>query len=155
MINRFHRDVWLGTALLVFCVFVLIQAVQIQGDAAYLPTTLAILMGVCSAFIILKGLRLTKEEKGEFNYPMTIKGSRYAFLFMFFILLYFLGFQYITYWIATPVFMILAQKFLKLKSMKVNLLITGIYIILCYGVFVLLLQLPIYKVGILGELFRF
>ena len=45
--------------------------------------------------------------------------------------------------------------FLKLKSMKVNLLITGIYIVLCYLVFVLLLQLPIYKVGILGELFRF
>ena len=72
MANRFHRDVWLGAGLMVFCVLVLIQAVQIQGDAAYLPTTLAVLMGVCSLFIILKGLRLTREQNGEYNYSMTI-----------------------------------------------------------------------------------
>ena len=36
MKNRFHRDVWLGTVLMGFCVFVLIQAVQIPGEASYL-----------------------------------------------------------------------------------------------------------------------
>ena len=74
---------------------------------------------------------------------------------MFFIFIYYLGFRYITYWIATPIFMIFTQKYLKLKSFKVNLLITVLYIILAYIVFVIILHLPIYKIGILGRFFRY
>ena len=112
-------------------------------------------MGLCSVFIILKGLRLTKEQDGDFHYSMTIKSSKYAFMFMFFIFIYFLGFRYITYWIATPIFMLLSMKYLKLKSCKVNIVITVLYTLICYVVFVIILHLPIYKVGILGQLFRY
>ncbi len=155
MTRKYHRDVWLGLVLLLFCAAVLSQAVQISGQASYLPVALSVMMAVCACFIILKGLRLTKELQGEYNYSLTIKGSKYAFLFMFFIFLYYLGFRYITYWIITPIFMFLTQKYLKLKSVKVNLLITVLYIILCYVVFVIILRLPIYKIGILGRFFRF
>lgn len=155
MTKKYHRDVWLGLVLLVFCAAVFSQAAQISGQASYLPVALSIMMAVCSLFITLKGLRLTKEQQGEFKYGMTIKGSKYAFIFMSFIFLYYLGFRYITYWIVTPIFMFLTQKYLKLKSVKVNLLITVLYIILCYVVFVIILRLPIYKVGILGRFFRF
>ena len=155
MVKNVHRDVWLGAVLLLFCIFVFVNAVQIRGEAAYLPTVLAIMMAVCALFILLKGIRLTREQKGDFKYPLTIGESKYAFLFMLFIALYYLGFRYITYWIATPIFMILTQKFLKLKSFKVNLIITIIYMVISYTVFVVLLQLPIYRVGILGEWFRF
>lgn len=155
MTKKYHRDVWLGLVLLLFCAAVLSQAVQISGQASYLPVTLSVMMAVCSCFIILKGLRLTKEMQGDYNYSMTIKGSKYAVLFMFFIFLYYLGFRYITYWITTPIFMFLTQKYLKLKSLKINLLITILYIILCYIVFVVILHLPIYKIGIFGRLFRF
>lgn len=155
MEKKVHRDVWLGVVLLIFCIAVLLQALQISGQAAYLPVALSALMALCAVFIILKGLRLTRESGGKFAYPLTIANSKYAFLFMFFIFLYYLGFRYITYWIATPVFMICAQKFLKLKSWKVNLLITAIYMIVCYVVFVIVLHLPIYKIGILGEYFRY
>ena len=155
MTKKYHRDVWLGLVLLLFCAAVLFNAVQISGQASYLPVALSIMMAVCAFFILLKGLRLTRELHGEFNYSMTIKGSKFAFLFMFFIFLYYLGFRYITYWITTPIFMFLTQKYLKLKSTKVNLLITVFYIILCYIVFVIILRLPIYKIGILGRSFRF
>lgn len=156
MLKKYHRDVWLGLGLLVFSAVVLALAVQIQGEACYLPVALSILMGVCAASISLKGLRETKEANGEeFHYQLTVKDSKYAFLFMFFIFLYYLGFQYITYWIATPVFLILTQKYLKLKSWKVNLIITVVYMIVSYITFVIVLKLPIYRVGILGELFRF
>lgn len=92
MAKKFHRDVWVGTVLLIFCIAVFFTAVQIPGQASYLPITLSLLMGLCSVFIILKGLRLTKEQDGDFHYSMTIKSSKYAFLFMFFIFIYFLGF---------------------------------------------------------------
>lgn len=155
MTRKYHRDVWLGLGLLLFCAVVLFLSAQISGQAAYLPIALSVLMAVCSCFIIFKGLRLTKEQRGEYNYGLTMKGSKYAFLFMLFIFLYYLGLRYITYWIATPIFMFLTQKYLKLKSIKVNLLITILYIILCYIVFVIILHLPIYKIGILGRFFRF
>lgn len=155
MSKKYHRDVWVGLFLLLFCAAVLLNAVQISGQAAYLPVALTVLMALCAVFIIIKGLRLTREQMGDYHYPLTIKGSKYAFLFMFFIFLYYLGFRYITYWIATPIFMILSQKYLKLKSIKVNLLITVLYTILCFIVFVIILHLPIYKIGILGRFFRY
>ena len=155
MSKKYHRDVWLGLVLLLFCAAVLSQAVQISGQACYLPVALSIPMAVCSVFIILRGLRLTREEQGEYKYALTVKDSKFAFLFMLFIFLYYLGFRYITYWIATPIFIFLTQKYLKVKSIKVNLLITILYIIICYVVFVMILKLPIYKVGILGRFFQF
>ena len=153
--KKYHRDVWVGLVLFGFCMFALITAMKIPGEASYLPIALSVLMAICAACIVWKGLRLTKEQHGDYKYALTIKESRYAFLFMFFIFLYYLGFRYIAYWIATPVFMILTQKFLKLKSMKVNLLITVLYTVLCFITFVMILHLPIYKIGILGRLFRY
>lgn len=155
MTKKYHRDVWVGLLLFLFCAAVLFNAVQISGQAAYLPVALSVLMAICAIFITLKGMRLTKEQNGDYRYSLTVKDSKYAFLFMFFIFIYYLGFRYITYWIATPIFMIFTQKYLKLKSIKVNLLITVLYIILAYVVFVIILHLPIYKIGILGRLFRF
>ena len=155
MSKKFHRDVWVGLVLLLFCAAVLVNAVQISGQAAYLPVALTVLMAVCAVFIILKGLRLTKEQMGEYSYPLTVKNSKYAFLFMFFIFIYYLGFRYITYWIATPIFMLFTQKYLKLKSFKINLLITVLYTILAFIVFVVILHLPIYTIGILGRFFRY
>ena len=155
MAKKYHRDTWVGLVLLCFCAFFLFNAMQIPGEAAYLPIALSVLMALCALFIILKGLRLTKEQNGDFKYPLTIKESSYAFLFMFFIFLYYLGFRYVAYWIATPIFMILTQKFLRLKSMKVNLVITILYTVLCFDVFVVILHLPIYRIGALGWLFRY
>ena len=151
----FHRDVWVGAVLLAFCAASLAVSAGISGQASYLPVALSVLMSVCALFILMKGLRLTREMKGDYRYAMTVKDSKHAFLFMFFIFLYYLAFRYITYWIATPIFMILTQKYLKVKSLKVNLIITVSYIVLCYVVFVIILQLPIYRIGILGRFFRY
>ena len=153
MKNQIHRDVGLGIFLLAFCVLVFFWAIQIPGEACYLPVALTIMMAVCAIFITAKGLRLSK--LGEFKYSLTVKDSKYAFQFMAFIAVYYLLFRYVTYWLATPLFMIFAMKHLKLKSWKVNLIITIVYMIVCYVVFVIILQLPIYKVGVLGRYFRY
>ena len=44
MAKKFHRDVWVGTVLLIFCIAVFFTAVQIPGQASYLPITLSLLM---------------------------------------------------------------------------------------------------------------
>ena len=43
----------------------------------------------------------------------------------------------------------------KAEVLKVNIVITVLYTLICYVVFVIILHLPIYKVGILGQLFRY
>lgn len=157
MSKNIHRDVWLGSGLLVFCAVVLALATKISGQAAYLPVALTILMGLCAVFIIIKGLSLTRAQqgKGDFKYSLTIKESKNAFLFMLFIFVYYFLFRYISYWVATPVFLIFSMKHLKVKSWKVNIIITVLYMIISYILFVVVLQLPIYKVGVLGRYFRF
>ena len=112
-------------------------------------------MCVCAALIFLKGLRKTSEEKGEYHYKLTVRDSGNAFRYMAFIFLYFGAFYLLGYWVATPVFLFLSMKHLKLKSWKVNLVITILYTVICYVVFVMLLKLPIYKVGIFGKYFRY
>lgn len=155
MSKQIHRDVWVGAILMVFSAVAFFFAIQIPGQSAVVPAALTILMALCALLILLKGLRLTKESQGEIQYAMTIKDSKNALRFMLFIAIYYLLFRYVTYWIATPLFMIFAMRHLKLKSWKVNILITVLYMIVCYVTFVIVLQLPIYKVGILGRLFRF
>lgn len=155
MNKQLHRDVGVGVVLLVFCAVIFFFATQISGQAAYLPIALTLVMALCAVLIILKGLRLSRAQQGEFKYALTVKDSKQAFLFMFFIFVYYLLFRYVTYWIATPVFMIFTMKYLKVKSWKVNLLITILYTVICYILFVVVLQLPIYKVGVLGRMFRF
>lgn len=155
MKKQYHRDVWVGLVLLCFCAALLYTSIQISGEASYLPIALSVMMGLCSAMVIVNGLRKTATEQGEYKYANTIKSSKTAFIFMLYIFIYFLGFQYISYWVATPIFMILAQKHLKVKSWKVNIIVTVLYMIISYIVFVIILKLPIYKVGLLGQYFRF
>ncbi|HWP51557.1 MAG TPA: tripartite tricarboxylate transporter TctB family protein, partial [Clostridia bacterium] len=60
----------------------------------------------------------------------------------------------IGYWVITPVFLLLTQKYLKVKSWKTLVLVTVLYMAITFVIFVVLLKLPIYKVGILGKFFR-
>ena len=155
MTRKKHRDVWVGIVLLVFSLWALFNARGIKGEAKILPVALTVMMTVCAALILLKGFRKTREQNGEYRYALTIAGSKNAFRYMLFIFLYFGAFYLLSYWIATPVFLFLSMKHLKLKSWKVNLVITVLYTVICYVVFVVILKLPIYKIGIFGKYFRY
>lgn len=87
MSKKFHRDVWVGLVLLLFCAAVLVNAVQISGQAGLSAGCTDRPHGCLRSFHYIKnGLRLTKEQMGEYSYPLTVKNSKYAFLFMFFYL---------------------------------------------------------------------
>ena len=154
MKNKIHRDVWMSLVLIIFCVTAFSISVQIPGEAAYLPSALIIMMTASAVAILVKALKKTKELQGNYKYSLSLTESKYWAVFMGLIVLYYLAFKYIGYWVATPVFMIAAQKYLQVKSWKVNLIVTVAYTIICFVLFVGVLKLPIYKVGILGPLFR-
>lgn len=154
MNKQLHRDVWLGSVLLAFCLLVLYFSVHISGQASYVPTALSLLMALCAATIIFNGLRKTKPLGESFKYAMTIREGGNAFIFMGFIFLYYAGFKLLGYWVTTPIFLVLAQKYLKVKSWKLNVLITVSYMIITFVIFVVVLKLPIYKIGFFGKYFR-
>ena len=154
MNKQLHRDVGAGSILFAFCLWVLYLAMRISGQAAYLPVALSTLMMVCAASIIINGLRKSKPAGEKFRYDMSIKEGKNAFLFMAFIFLYYLGFKLIGYWVVTPVFLILTQKYLKVKSWVTIMLVTVIYMAITFMIFVVILKLPIYKIGLLGKYFR-
>lgn len=154
MNKQLHRDVGVGSVLFAFCLWVLYFAMRISGQAAYLPVALATLMMVCAATIIINGLRKSKPAGEKFSYDMSVKEGKNAFLFMAFIFLYYLGFKLIGYWVVTPVFLILTQKYLKVKSWVTIMLVTVIYTAITFVIFVVILKLPIYKIGLLGKYFR-
>ena len=148
MNKQLHRDVGVGSILFAFCLWVLYFAMRISGQAAYLPVALATLMMVCAVTIIINGLRKSKPAGEKFSYNMSIKEGKNAFLFMAFIFLYYVGFKLIGYWVVTPVFLILTQKYLKVKSWVTIMLVTVIYTAITFVIFVVILKLPIYKIGL-------
>lgn len=154
MNKRLHRDVWLGSVLLAFCLLVLYFSVHISGQASYVPTALSLLMALCAATIIFNGLRKTKSLGESFKYAMTFREGKNAFIFMAFIFLYYAGFKLLGYWVTTPIFLVLTQKYLKVKSWKTNIVITVSYMVITFIIFVVVLKLPIYKIGIFGKYFR-
>ncbi len=153
MIKKLHYDVYTGTALSLFSVWVLLQAAGIPGEAKLLPMALSALMVVCAVTVLANGIRKTRaaNDSGTVN----LLEHKHAFLFMLGIFVYYLGFRYIGYWVATPVFLIVSQKWLNVRSWKVNLIVTITYTLVAYILFVAVLKLPIYRVGILGKYFRF
>lgn len=154
MNKQLHRDVWVGSVLLAFCFWVLFYAINISGQAAYLPIALSVMMMACAVTVLFNGLRQTRQAEGFFHYSMTLRDGKNAFIFMAFIFVYYFAFKFIGYWVVTPIFLIFTQKYLKVKSKKTILLVTVIYTIITFVLFVVILKLPIYKIGILGKYFR-
>ena len=69
MAKKFHRDVWVGTVLLIFCIAVFFTAVQIPGQASYLPITLSLLMGFM--FCIYYSERSPAHQGAGWGFPTT------------------------------------------------------------------------------------
>lgn len=154
MNKQLHRDVWVGSLLLAFCLIVLFISMRISGQASYLPTALSVMMMACAATVIFNGLHKSKPAGEPFRYAMTLRDGKNAFIFMLFIFLYYFGFKLLGYWVTTPIFLVLTQKYLKVKSWKTIVLVTVIYTVVTFVLFVVILKLPIYKVGIFGKYFR-
>lgn len=154
MNKQLHRDVWVGGLLLAFCLLVLYFSVHISGQASYLPTALSLMMMACAATVVVNGLRKSKPAGTPIHYAMTLRDSKNAFLFMFFIILYYLAFKLLGYWVTTPIFLVLTQKYLKVKSWRTIVLVTILYTVITFILFVVILKLPIYKVGLFGKYFR-
>lgn len=157
MKKQLHRDVYAGIALTIFCAAVFSLALDIQSGANYLPLGLSAFMGVMSVMILVGGIKETKNADSEhpFKYDTTWNDMKKPIIVYMIVTAYFFAFQIFGYFTATPIFLIVLQKYLKAGSWKRILIVTLGYMIFTYVLFVSILSLPIYRVGIFGKFFRF
>lgn len=157
MKKQLHRDVYVGITLIILCATIFSLALGIQGGASYLPLGLSVFMGAMSVLVLLKGFKETKKADSEhpFKYGTTWNDMKKPIIVYLMVVAYFFAFQILGYFAATPIFLIVLQKYLKAGSWKRILTVTLGYMVCTYGLFVSILSLPIYRVGIFGKLFRF
>ena len=161
MNRKTHRDVYIGAGLLlVSAAFLIYGWTSIAArDAKILPCFLLAVMCVLSASIIVKGVRVTKEAEAagvsDYHYAYTIKDSKEPLLAYAICLAYLALFWWLGYFASTPIFLIALMRYLKAGSWKKIIIITIIYTVIIYIMFVPVLGLPIHRVGLLGDLFRF
>ena len=161
MNRKVHRDVYIGAGLLlVSAAFLIYGWTSIAAAGAKtLPCFLLAVMCALSASIIVKGFRETKAAEAagaaDYNYAYTIKDSKEPLIAYVICLVYLALFWWLGYFASTPIFLIALMRYLKAGSWKKIIIITIIYTVVIYITFVPVLGLPIHRVGLLGDLFRF
>lgn len=153
-----HRDEYIGIALFLFCAVAFNLSQSVRPGARTLPLALSVFMAAMSVLIILGGTkqRLAAQKKGEeIVYDTTLKECVRPLIVYGMVIIYGFLFQLIGYFAVTPFFLIALQRYLSAGSWKRILAVTAGYMVFTYILFVVVLSLPIYRVGILGELFRY
>lgn len=153
-----HRDFYTAIGMILFsgAVFVFSNS-TIPGEAAYLPKMLAVFMLAMGAITLYNAMRMATKAKAE-NEPYTykIKSDEVKIPLITFAMIaaYLLAFQYLGYYVATAIFLIALLRYLRAGSWKKIILITVGYTALCFLLFSVILHIPIYRVGLLGPLFK-
>lgn len=158
MKRTLHRDEYIGIGLFLFSAVAFNLSLSIRPGARTLPLALSAFMAAMSVFIVLGGSRqrVAAQKQGEnMVYDTTLKETLRPLAVYAMVIIYGFLFQLIGYFAVTPLFLIALQRYLYAGSWKRILAVTAGYMVFTYILFVIVLSLPIYRVGILGELFRY
>jgi hypothetical protein len=132
--------------------FFVIQSYKLPESAARLPRLLGSLILILSVIMIIQGFlahqRMVKAGQKE---EIPVINLKLVYLFLFFIVLYVAGIDFLGYFVATPLFIMGTYIYLKALSLKGILIVTAGFCALVYGLFVKVLHLPV-PMGLLENL---
>ena len=153
MKRKINSDIVIGILLVVVSAAIFATASGYPEGAALYPKGLAVLIALFSVSIIWTGFKKsaageTGEEAVTFD---LVKQPVLVYLFM---ALYIAGFRFLGFFVATPVFIFSVLLYLKAGSWKRCLLVSAIFTLLCYIGFVIIMSVPLYRIGIFGKYFR-
>jgi integral membrane sensor domain MASE1 len=145
-----------------FALTFLSKAVSLPKTAGYTPKILIAIVILLSVLMIVESYYKEKnniqakrridersEEDEDPDEDKTPIDYKKAFLFGIMIAIYIFTMKPIGYFIVTPLFVIIAYRFLKSTSWKNTILISAGFTVFVYLLFVLFLKLPV-PMGILG-----
>ena len=152
MNKKLHSDVYLGIICLVFTLFFLVKTISLPSGPNIFPYLTLGFSAICEIVIIIQGIHKTREiEKGkespEEKEKMPVK-------FWLCMLLYFILFYLCGYFIANIVFMPLAMRELGIKDRKTIIIVTVLYTVLIYLIFVVGFGVPLQKFGRIDKLVK-
>lgn len=151
MKTKVNSDVILGILLIVVSAAIFLTANTYPAGAALYPKGLAILIAILSISIVWTGIKKGVKEAGE---PVTLSLIKMPVIVYLFMVAYIAGFRILGFFVATPIFIFSVLSYLKGGSWKRCLATALIFTVICYIGFVVIMGVPIYRIGLLGGLFR-
>lgn len=136
--------------------FFLSQSVSLPESARFLPrifvtvvTVLSIAMVFETYYKVKKNVKVKRridersEEDDDPEEKQEVINYKTAFIFALFIAAYIFAIQSIGYLIVTPIFIIVAYRFLRSTSWRNTILISAGLTLFVYGLFIAFLRLPV------------
>lgn len=149
MRKNVHPDVYIGVIALIVSIAFFTRALTFPSGPNVFPMITLIVMIICEVIITAQGIQKTRKaneaqaEIAQFaHFPVGIWLAMGAYCLLFWLC---------GYVIATLVFMVAAQRILKIKSWKVIGLVAVGYLVLTYFVFVVQFGTPIDGFGLIGD----
>lgn len=156
--RKIHRDVYISLGLLIFCAGAAIKALELKDGAEILPLGLILFMASMALFILLGGIKASRKaiaENTAITYDTTWNDMKKPLVVFLSLVAYGVLFYALGFFVATFLFLMLLFTYLNAGHWIKNLMITLVYEILIYILFVVMLEIPLYRIGIFGEFFRF
>lgn len=152
MKTKINSDVILGVLLIVVSVAIFATASGYPAGAALYLKGLSVLIALLSASVVWTGFKKGQEpdRKDTVTFAL-VKKPVIVYLMM---VVYIAGFRFLGFFVATPIFIFSLLLYLKGGTWKRCLLVAAVFTLLCYVGFVILMKVPLYRVGIFGKFFR-
>ena len=152
MKGKVHSDVYIGAGCLLFTAFFLFQTARLPSGPNVFPYITLAASAVFELVIIVQGIVKTGRIRAG-SMPPEEKAPG-VFRFWLCILAYFALFYFCGYIVANLVFMIIAMRELGIKNWKLILLVTVVYTLLIYLIFVVGFHVPLQRFGKLDRVLK-
>lgn len=137
MKNKIHSDVYVGIFLEALCAFFFFYGKKLPKDAKAFPYIVLFLIAVLSVFVIIEGIRKTREANGgKAVKDINWKTIRYPLLTLAVSVVYYFLFRYTGYFIATPILLAGLMLIFGIRNWKPLVFITVGYLVFTYIIFV-------------------
>lgn len=141
-----NQDIYIGVVLFLFSIILFWLSLDIRGEASVFPIGLAILLAFLAVFIVIRGIRIRKQNEGEAFTPEDeeevlrwgILESPLAVALL--TLIYILLITFIGFFPATVLFFIAYLLYMGIKGVVKYILIISIFSTFVYIVFIVQLR---------------
>lgn len=135
--KKIHSDIFVGIFLEALCAFFFFYGRKLPNEAKAFPDIVLFLIALLSAFVIIEGIRKTKQmNSGTAVKDISWEKIRYPLLTLAISVAYYLIFRYVGYFVATPILLVVLMLIFGVRSWKLLVLIPAGYMVFTYILFV-------------------
>lgn len=151
--EKIHQDVWIGIKIIALCVLFFGVNAKLRAESGMMPRLLLGIMILLGGLLIAQGYKKTRAatEQEPVVKMLSLQSMKVPAVTYLYIVGYVVLFRCIGYFVATPIFLLALIRHLKIKSWKLPILVTVIYLAIIYLFFVKQLNVSVDDLGLLGD----